>query len=181
MTKRCARCKKTKSTDDFRPDRSGRRKDGLHPYCISCKSKENKQWRLDHLDQVKKHRKATRARDRIKETEWRRSHPETLLWRYARNRAKQKCVPFTISVDDVKAVWPQNGLCPVFGFKLENGVGVQRPESPTLDAFIPSLGYIPANICVISYQANVMKTNVTDPRLFERLAEWMKARSESRS
>lgn len=167
--KRCPKCRKS---GPFTKDAS--RADGLSAYCTKCRSKAKKRWRLDNLDQVKQRRKVTRPRDRAKENAWRNAHPEKLLWRYAKRRARENGLPFTISVDDVKAVWPADGLCPVLGIKLEKGIRVQHPGSPTLDAFVPDLGYTPSNVAVISYLANAIKRDVTDPTIIERVALYMR-------
>lgn len=180
VKKRCARCKKNKDTNDFRPDRTGHRKDGLHPYCIPCKSRQNKQWRLDNLEHVKQLRKDNRARDRIKETVWRHANRATLLWRYAKKRAVDKGLPFSITVDDIKAVWPTDGTCPVLKVQLEHGARGFVDTSPTLDAFIPERGYIPGNISVISYRANRIKNDSNLSEL-EMVTEWVRSRSEPRS
>jgi len=48
-----------------------------------------------------------------------------------------------------------------------------KPESPTLDRFIPSKGYIKGNIAVISFRANRIRQNETDPNVFRQIAAWM--------
>lgn len=42
LGKQCSRCKETKPASDFYPDRSGRRKDGLHCWCRPCTLEYNR-------------------------------------------------------------------------------------------------------------------------------------------
>lgn len=169
--KRCSKCSKS---GPFTKDAS--RADGLSAWCSKCRSRAKKRWRLDNLDQVKRSRRSTRPRDRVKENAWRNAHPERLLWRYAKRRARENGLPFTITVEDVKAAWPSDGLCPILGIRLVKGVRVQHQGSPTLDAFVPQLGYTPSNIAVVSYLANAIKRDVTDPTVFERVAVWLRSK-----
>lgn len=85
------------------------------------------------------------------------------LWRSAKLHAKEKGVPFTISVEDI--VIPE--FCPVLGMKLCPKVGQGRQnrhsigDSPTIDRVDNTRGYEPGNICVISGRANHLKSNGT--------------------
>jgi len=47
------------------------------------------------------------------------------------------------------------------------------PTSSSIDRIIPKLGCVKENIAVISHQANVIKNNCTDYKIFQRLADWM--------
>jgi hypothetical protein len=55
--------------------------------------------------------------------------------------------------------------CPVFGFQLQSGSGKLHDASPTVDKIIPSKGYVPGNIQVLSHLANRMKSNATKTQL----------------
>ena len=44
-------------------------------------------------------------------------------------------------------------------------------QSPSLDRIKPHIGYIRGNVRVISYQANRIKCDCTDPDIFQRLAD----------
>ncbi len=72
----------------------------------------------------------------------------------ARRRAKQKGIPFTITLDDV--VVPK--FCPVFGMELRVNRRIVGPDSPSLDRIIPALGYVPGNVIVVSHKANTIKS-----------------------
>lgn len=55
-------------------------------------------------------------------------------------------------------VIPDN--CPVLGISLRSVYGEKQHDgSPTLDRFVPSLGYVKGNVSVISRKANTMKSN----------------------
>ena len=80
-------------------------------------------------------------------------------------RAKRKKLPFNIDIEDI--IIPKN--CPVLGIPIEVNVGGDRMSnnSPTLDKFIPSKGYVKGNINIISWRANSLKSDGTTE-------EWMK-------
>lgn len=64
--------------------------------------------------------------------------------------------------------------CPVLGIRLERGIGQLTDASPTVDAIIPELGYVPCNIAVISHRANRLKSDGTLAE-HEQLVEWLKS------
>lgn len=68
-------------------------------------------------------------------------------------------IPFNLEESDV--IIPDT--CPVLGIpiKIHTGRGGYFPDSPTIDRIIPELGYIKGNIKVISFRANLLKTNAT--------------------
>ena len=49
-----------------------------------------------------------------------------------------------------------------------------QDNSPTLDRIVPELGYVPGNVAVISWKANRLKGNNTDPELFEKVAKYIR-------
>lgn len=93
----------------------------------------------------------------------------------AKQRAKKRGVPFLITKEDIEKVWPSDNRCPILGTTFVVHRGLPSDDSPSLDAMVPALGYVPGNIHVISHGANILKRNVTDPAVFERLAAWMRA------
>lgn len=83
---------------------------------------------------------------------------EEMLFRNARNRAKKKKVPFTITIEDI--IIPDN--CPVFPWiKLCLTNDKTEDNSPSLDRVIPELGYVKGNIQIISHRANTIKSHGT--------------------
>jgi hypothetical protein len=77
------------------------------------------------------------------------------MWQNAKNRAKAKKLPFTISVDDI--VTP--ATCPLLGIPLLASKVKKNPGSPSLDRILPHRGYVKGNIQVISDKANTIKNN----------------------
>jgi hypothetical protein len=133
----------------------------------------------DWLFNKQGHRACRVCQRRIKSAGKRRqiaADPALGLFWHARQRAKQKGLPFTITVDDVRAVYPEDGKCPVLGLTLLRGTkGAPVDTSPTLDRLNNQWGYEPGNICVISHRANRAKSTLT-ARELEQIANWMKTK-----
>ena len=99
-----------------------------------------------------------------------------ILWTRARTRAEAQGVPFSIAHEDIQI--PE--LCPVLGIKLSHSKkegGGFHDASPTLDKFVPALGYVPGNIAVISMKANRLKSDGTTDEL-RAVADWMQAQEK---
>ena len=80
--------------------------------------------------------------------------PTKPLFERARKRAKQGGLAFGITHAEI--LIPK--ACPVLGIPLLIG-GPRSDQSPSLDRILPSLGYVPGNIRVISDRANRLKSN----------------------
>jgi len=132
--------------------------------------KRSQQWYRANKDEVLR-----------RSAEWGRAHPEyfrayrrdpakwpLLACQQMRARAKLMGIPFNLRAADL--VVP--ALCPFtrlpFDFSINKG-GIARPQSPSIDRIIPEFGYTRGNVRVISMQANIVRSNVTDPMLFKRL------------
>lgn len=79
------------------------------------------------------------------------------LYRWAKRRAAEQRVCFSITVDDIQI--PKK--CPVLKIPIYSGDGVSIDNSPTLDRIVPEVGYVPGNVIVISNRANQIKSNAT--------------------
>jgi hypothetical protein len=86
----------------------------------------------------------------------RQLNPAKLLLKSAKNRAKQKGIPFNITEEDI----PIPEFCPILKVKIELEPFRHR-HGPSIDRKIPSLGYVKGNVAVISMRANLMKRNYT--------------------
>jgi len=75
----------------------------------------------------------------------------------AKLRARKKNLHFALTPAHIHI--PK--FCPVLGIELKQTKGFPGPSSPTLDRIDNTLGYVPWNICVISYKANMLKGNAS--------------------
>jgi len=122
----------------------------------------------------------THARRKRTSTEsarrWRAANPGRYLWLQARYRARKRNVFFDIEPTDV--VVPD--FCPVLGIRMVMGNGKKggpTPNSPTLDRINPDVGYVPENIWVISWRANLLKGDATIEEL-EALLDVLRVHEE---
>ena len=88
---------------------------------------------------------------------WNRMPDAEYMFMQARARARQRGIPFTITVEDVEAV--DTDTCPYLGIPIKRylqgpGCGHYRPDKKSLDRFENELGYTPGNIIVCSWRAN---------------------------
>lgn len=116
------------------------------------------------VERVKKWRSENKDKHAEDSKKWKAAQPAAWhMWAKARNRARSKGLPCTITPEDI--VVPTH--CPYLGIPLERAVGngVATPNSPSLDRIIGELGYVPHNIQVISNLANVMKNSATKDQL----------------
>ena len=145
-TKRCSKCKEIKPLTAFQ--RNSRAASGVDAACKTCRNAMVGVWRDKNKDDISARQRQGRWDD-----------PAQEMLNGARKRAKRDGVPCTIGVDDI--VVP--AVCPALGIPLRvnrSGKG-PRPNSPSLDKITPSLGYVPGNVCVISWRANAIKRDAT--------------------
>jgi hypothetical protein len=145
-----------------------------------CKSCCDRNWNKGHRAANCAQKAAVRAahpgRDAREHLNWRQRNPEAYLLSKARQRAKQKGLPCTITVSDIHI--PET--CPVLGIKLQRSFGGNRygpkatDASPSLDRIKPSLGYIPGNVAVISFRANMVKSFGTAEE-HRKIAAWLQS------
>lgn len=107
-------------------------------------------------------RKDWRARDY-------RKHYVRYMWKQIRIRAVRQGIPFDLTEADI--VIPE--YCPVLGMPLAVGTWGKTEASPSLDRFVPSLGYVRGNVAVISNRANRLKSDGTLDE-YVKLVRWMR-------
>ena len=132
------------------------------------KNRENaRAWYANNLDKERERNRAWRAGARTSD-----HILYTRRWMLynARARAKNKDLPFDITIDDIGAP----PACPVLGVALSWGNTSQAGNSPSLDRIIPALGYVSGNVMVISRRANTIKNNATPDEL-RRVADFYAA------
>ena len=130
-------------------------------YCKQWRSKLNPEWHKKHY---LKNRERTLAYQRAQ----RINDPRKRMYTWIKSSAKKNNVPFDITIDDI--IIPK--VCPVLGIPIVLGESKRSDNSPSLDKFVPELGYVKGNINVISWRANRLKNNGT-PEEFRRLVKWM--------
>jgi hypothetical protein len=140
--KKCQRCKVTKPIEEY--TKRSNSYDGLDYQCKSCKAVENTS---------------------------ENSYKSKMLSR-ARQRARDAGLPCEIGYDDI----PIPEKCPVLGIPLVFGHSEKKTapqdDSPSIDRIVPELGYVPGNVAVISYKANLIKNKGTLEE-HKLLVEWM--------
>lgn len=93
--------------------------------------------------------------------------PEYKLFYNAKWRAQKNNFPFNIEETDIHI--PE--LCPALGIPLDSELG--QMNAPSLDRIEPDKGYTKGNIAVISYKANMIKSNATFEEI-KAVADWLK-------
>jgi hypothetical protein len=127
--------------------------------CVECRKALNADWVSRNPGRMSDLRKRWDSENREHRRRYavdrHNKNPSLYLWNTARTRARRLGVPFSIAVEDI--VVPHS--CPVFGCALE--FGGDSDTSPSLDRLIPSLGYVPGNVIVVSNRANRIKNDAT--------------------
>lgn len=100
---------------------------------------------------------------------WRKKHPVLHMLQRARQNAKRRKVPYSITI---KPSIPKR--CPILGIPLKQATGHFNGNSPSLDKIVPRKGYVDGNIQVISARANVMKNDAT-PTELRKFARWIRS------
>ena len=101
----------------------------------------------------------------------RKNKPTSIMFHSAKSRAKESGVPFEIVMADIAI----RDVCPIFGIPLRMGHPL-GDDTATLDRFVPELGYVKGNICVISMKANRIKNNATLDDI-QKIADWMTSKN----
>jgi hypothetical protein len=97
------------------------------------------------------------------------------MYMAAKERAKHKNIPFTLTLSDMPVI-PER--CPILGIFLScNSRFQNRDSSPSLDRIVPKYGYIQGNVQIISHKANAMKHNASTEEI-GKLYFYMKSLEE---
>jgi hypothetical protein len=102
------------------------------------------------------------------------NNPDFSTYDIMRQRAKKRGVPCELTRKQVTQMVAQTKVCPVLGIPLQRGKTKPVDNSPSIDCFYPKMGYVPGNVFVISYRANMLKSNATVEEVRALLA-WMEA------
>ena len=171
----CTNCRISKNTKEY--FRDSRARDGRCSCCKACQREKKLDYYKNNKDKIlaQQNNYYYQNRDKIseqtKEYRIKRKHesPEALFIHRAKQRAKKKNVPFSISTEDIYI--PE--FCPILGLRLESQEKSGGSQcSPSLDRLVPELGYVKGNVWVISKLANNMKLNATPEQLL-LFAQWV--------
>lgn len=89
------------------------------------------------------------------------------LIHFAAERALTAELPFAISLKDLL---PLPSKCPALGVRLfYERVNSPRESRVSLDRIVPSLGYVPGNVALISFRANAVKNKYSLKELQNKL------------
>jgi len=97
-------------------------------------------------------------------------------FRSHKSKCKKNGIPFEITKDYLKEIFPKDKRCPVLDIKMKWGGDYGR-NSPSLDKIIPSKGYVEGNVAWISYKANAVKNDATAEEVM-KVAKWLKKFSQ---
>jgi hypothetical protein len=149
-TKICSQCKEEKLPTEFSLNNAA--KDRLQYKCRACDIKYQTHRREDNKDE---HLEYSRKYQRNRRLDF--EYRLQMLINASKQRARLNDREHDINVEDIKAIYPVDGCCPIFGLKLEfNGAGF-RDSSPSIDRIDSTKGYTQDNIQVISWKANRIK------------------------
>ena len=87
----------------------------------------------------------------------------------SQRRAKEKNIPFDITVENIENILAKDTSCPITMKKFKSGIK-NKMDPLTLDKIIRKKGYIRGNIAVISFQANSVKGAIDDFNIFKRMS-----------
>lgn len=98
------------------------------------------------------------------------NNPLRFIFTQSKYRAKQKNIEFSIKKEDIV----YNDVCPVFGTPIAVSKDLYSANSPSLDRIDNTKGYMPGNVKVISYRANVIKNsgNAEEHRKIANYIDW---------
>jgi len=154
ITKKCRACKEEVDVSRFTKNNAS--KDKLQAVCTSCDKFRQAVRRIEKAAELQEYF-LHYQRNRRKDPEFRIQ----MLLNSSKQRATKKNREHTLTVEDIKELWPVDNKCPVFGFSLEwNNAGF-RDTSPSLDRIDSSKGYTKDNVQVISWKANRIKADST--------------------
>lgn len=149
-TKICNACKEAKPLTMFTKNKSA--PDGLQYKCRACDVIYQAKRRSENSEKLLKY-----GRDYQKSRRLDFNYRLQMLINASKQRAKNKNRDHSITVEDIKAIYPSDGCCPIFGMKLEFNNAGFRENSPSIDRIDSTKGYTPNNIQIISWKANRIK------------------------
>jgi hypothetical protein len=120
---------------------------GRHKAAVERSNQAHPETRRDYLLD---HREETNQ----SAASWRDRNPIKVMLISAKERARKYGIPFRLTDADISI--PE--VCPVLGVPMMRGSG---DCAPSLDRIVPSLGYVPGNVVVVSWRANRIKSDAS--------------------
>ena len=159
----CNECKCEKPLTEFTKNKAS--PDGLQYKCRPCDVAYQAKRRADNPQKRRAYEKQY-LNNKRQDFEFRL----IMLLNASKQRARNKNREHTITVNDIKEIYPKDGCCPIFGMKLEFNSAGFRENSPSIDRIDSTKGYTPDNIQIISWKANRIKGYATVQELEMLLA-----------
>lgn len=153
-TKQCVICKQSKLLFEF--SKNNATKDKLQYRCRLCDNAYQSKRRSENKEYVLAYDRKYQA-NRRKDFNFRLK----MLLNASKQRATLKKREHTLTLEDIKELYPIDGKCPVFGFRLEFNNAGFRETSPSIDRIDSSKGYTRDNVQIISWKANRLKAYAT--------------------
>lgn len=110
--------------------------------------------KLEHAAYTAAYHSAHKDYFRLKGQEWRHLHPAQRLIRSTLASAKRLGREHSICVSDIE---PLPERCPALGTVICYTNTKTSLDSPSVDRIDNSKGYVPGNVVVVSYKANIIK------------------------
>lgn len=98
------------------------------------------------------------------------------LFHIGRARARRMNIDWDLQISDITVPF----RCPVLGMKLMKNTTSAKNNSATIDRINPKLGYLKANIAVISHLANKIKSNATAEEI-KKTYQWLQKNENNNS
>lgn len=167
----CNDCGETKEISKFPYTKRVDGTPSYRKYCYDCKNKRYKESDA-YINKPKEQKKEINKRDH----ELKRENIQKMLWKHAKERVDRavkegkKPPPFAIEPSDIVV----NNYCPQLGMKLVMNRGVAKDDSYSLDKIIPSKGYVPGNVQVVSNLFNRLKSDAENEQQLMDLHKFYK-------
>lgn len=90
---------------------------------------------------------------------WQKDNPLKVQFWDRRRCAKEKGLEFTITLEDLEAIWPEDNRCPVCGviFTREH----KSAANGSIDRIDNTRGYVPGNVHIVCVGCNGTKSDLT--------------------
>lgn len=90
------------------------------------------------------------------------------LFQFKRRNANLAGIPFSVTLKDL--VFPEK--CPILGITINYFSPKLSMESASFDRYLPTKGYVPGNVRIISFRANLLKSNCTDYKELRKIRNY---------